>query len=208
MVEIKLNKWDSVWIVFVFALIGVGFVYGNSSTESPDVMGHSWENIDFDMDGDGRFDDAFCHGISGHACGVDNEGPGITPVNAFDHTECYDAGDGSGVDVYWFDSDGNVGIKLYNCGTANTVTSDFSNRDVCYLDKYCASCQYNPWTPEWKWNPNNVAFVAGGTTYMISQLEVFSGASNAYYDSMGRIFYKGKAKVAGYSEVCMTAIVR
>lgn len=129
MVKIELGKKDFVWIGLLIVLVGVGFVYGYGGS-SPSVFGHTGGEI--------IIDDVFCARVTGHGCGYDNVGGGVTTtpttptapvVIPIDHYDC------NGAELWWFASDGTPTQLVDKCSAG-----------MCYEAK-CSECDYSAYTP-------------------------------------------------------------
>lgn len=94
MVNIEVGKKDVAWFSVLLVLVSVGFVYSYGGV-NPAVMGHSWQEIEFDND--------FCQMVTGNDCAVGFvsdagetcvasyvavDGPGYTTLPARDSGWC------------------------------------------------------------------------------------------------------------------------
>jgi hypothetical protein len=141
-------------------------------------------------------------------------------VIAMSSKDCFDG------DVYWFDSNGERGVKAEECGSTNTSTL----RNVCYRG-YCGTCRYdggrtcskdrdgykiNPScsdSPRYAWIEFNGGglYGSGGTWGYYNILNAVSvpvfeiGTTEYIVD--GRLQWRGDSKGSGWYEVCETEVV-
>ena len=202
MVKIELGKKDSVWIVALVVLIGVGFVYGYGGT-SPSTMGHSGGEIFVDdafckqVTGHncGVVDDEYCQQITGHDCGYDNGSSSPTiPIIPIHHQAC------NGDELWWFSSEDEPTQLIDSC-----------SQGMCYEGK-CSECLYGEVRPypslsncfhSKKWSP---APPSNWYSCMWEDRAVYNGVVDGMFSFEGWDYHLGDKMVDNsyyvYYEIC------